>query len=189
MGIYYHGTARLFKKYDLNHALEGDGKVKFGYGVYVTQTYRSAALYAGKADKQSSVHYVYTVEVPDLTPDNHLRNKEPVADAIISRAEKKLEKTIPAKITQDGKIFRKWLATELTGSKKVDVKSEKAAAEFLDPIGVMASVWPYSWTNPDSTLNRAIFNDNNVRIVKIESVELNAKGEFVPGSEKTIKEL
>lgn len=28
METYYHGTARLFGKFDLNHALEGDGKVK-----------------------------------------------------------------------------------------------------------------------------------------------------------------
>ena len=179
----------MFDEFDLSHVLEGDGKVKFGYGVYLTQTYRSAALYAGKADKQSPVHYVYTVEVPDLTPDNHLRYKSPVADDIISRAEKKLGKPVPTKVTQDGKDFRKWLATELTGSKKLDVIGEKAAAEFFDSIGVIASVWPYSWTNPDSILNRAIFNDNNVRIVKIESVELDAKGEFIPGSEKTIKEL
>lgn len=189
MEVYYHGTARLFDEFDLSHVLEGDGKVKFGYGVYLTQTYRSAALYAGKADKQSPVHYVYTVEVPELTPDNHLRYKAPVAEAIVSRTEKKMGRTVPAKVTQDGKDFRKWLATELTGSKKVDVKGEKAAAEFLDSIGVIASVWPYSWTNPDSTLNRAVFNEKNVKIVKIESVELDAKGEFIPGSEKLIKEL
>ena len=29
METYYHGTARLFDKFDLSHALEGDGKVKF----------------------------------------------------------------------------------------------------------------------------------------------------------------
>ena len=29
METFYHGTARLFDKFDLSHALEGDGKVKF----------------------------------------------------------------------------------------------------------------------------------------------------------------
>lgn len=189
METYYHGTTRLFNKFDLNHALEGDGKVKFGYGVYVTQTYRSAALYAGKAGGQSSEHYVYTVEVPGLTPDNHIRFKVPVAEAIVSRTEKKLGKAVPAKVVQDGKDFRKWLAKELSGSGKVDVRGEKAAAEFLDAIGVIAIVWPYSWRNPDSTLNRAVFNYQNVKIIKIERVELDAKGEFIPGSEQLIKAL
>jgi len=47
MQTFYHGTSVLFPKFDLSHALEGDGKVKFGYGVYVTSHYRSAAHYAG----------------------------------------------------------------------------------------------------------------------------------------------
>ena len=34
MAIYYHGSSVLFKSFVLSHALEGDGKVKFGYGVY-----------------------------------------------------------------------------------------------------------------------------------------------------------
>ena len=46
MQTFYHGTSVLFPKFDLSHALEGDGKVKFGYGVYVTSHYRSAAHYA-----------------------------------------------------------------------------------------------------------------------------------------------
>ncbi len=35
---FYHGTsAGLFGRFSLDHALEGDGKVKFGWGVYVTK--------------------------------------------------------------------------------------------------------------------------------------------------------
>jgi len=54
---------------------------------------------------------------------------------------------------------------------------------------VIAIVWPYSWRNPDSTLNRAVFNDQNVKIIKIERVELDAKGEFIPASEQLIRAL
>ena len=46
MAIYYHGSSVLFKSFDLSHALEGDGKVKFGYGVYLTSRYERAAHYA-----------------------------------------------------------------------------------------------------------------------------------------------
>ena len=30
--IFYHGSGVMFDSFDLEHALEGDGKVKFGYG-------------------------------------------------------------------------------------------------------------------------------------------------------------
>ena len=44
MEQFYHGSSILFNQFDLSHALEGDGKVKFGFGVYVTSHYR---LFAG----------------------------------------------------------------------------------------------------------------------------------------------
>ena len=48
----------------MSHALEGDGKVKFGYGAYVTSNFATVALYAGKSN-HSGHYYVYTVEVPE----------------------------------------------------------------------------------------------------------------------------
>ena len=41
MAIYYHGSPLLFDMFDLSHALEGDGKAKYGYGAYVTEAYAS----------------------------------------------------------------------------------------------------------------------------------------------------
>ena len=61
MEIFYHGSSVLFKKFDLSHALEGDGKVKFGYGVYVTEKYTSAAHYAFNEKRpENDSYYVYT---------------------------------------------------------------------------------------------------------------------------------
>ena len=34
MQTFYHGSHSLFDKFDLLHALEGDRKIKFGFGVY-----------------------------------------------------------------------------------------------------------------------------------------------------------
>ena len=42
METFYHGTQKLFDRFDLSHAKEGTG-LKFGFGVYVTQKYESAA--------------------------------------------------------------------------------------------------------------------------------------------------
>lgn len=85
MAIFYHGSHALFDSFDLNHALEGDGKVKFGYGVYVTSSYASAAHYSG-ANPTSKEHFVYTVEVPDKTPDNSIAFKEPVNCTIVNKS-------------------------------------------------------------------------------------------------------
>ena len=72
MEIFYHGTSVLFKKFDIAHALEGDGKAKFGFGTYVTEAYTSAAHYAyNKKRPENKDYYVYTLEIPELTEDNH----------------------------------------------------------------------------------------------------------------------
>ena len=129
MEQFYHGSSVLFQQFDLAHALEGDGKVKFGYGVYVTSSYRSAAHYAA-ANANAKQFYVYTVEVPDLTADNYIAFKQPVNPSILLRAEETLGQPIPAKVTQDGKDFRKYLAKVLTGT--LDFAAEKAASAFLE---------------------------------------------------------
>jgi hypothetical protein len=75
MTTYYHGSNILFDKFDLSHALEGDGKVKFVFGVYVTSKYESAIHYSA-SNKSATEHYVYTLEVPDKTELNHIAFKQ-----------------------------------------------------------------------------------------------------------------
>ncbi len=88
-------------------------------------------MFYGLAD---SNNFVYTVEIPDLTEDNHIDFKQPVHPDIVKRAEQKLGNAIPQKFILDGKDFRKYLAKILGGGS--DVKSEKLASEFLNCIGV-----------------------------------------------------
>ena len=96
--------------------------------------------------------------------------------SIVQRVEAKLGKPIPKEKTLQGKEFRKWLGCTLTGAKKAAFAEEKAAAEFLDAIGVIANVWPQAQTKPDGLRNCAIFNPANVRIVKRERIEIELKG-------------
>ena len=70
----------------MSHALEGDGKVKFGYGVYLTSGFKSAAHYSQTKSRPATTHYVYTVEVPIFTDDNHIDFKKPDHPEIIKRA-------------------------------------------------------------------------------------------------------
>lgn len=184
MEIFYHGSPNIFSEFDLSHALEGDGKVKFGYGVYVTSHYRSAAHYAG-SNPDAKHYYVYTVAVPSMGGANFIAFKQPVNPYIVALAEEKLETKVPEKYLQDGKDFRKFLAKRLTG--KVDLEGEKAASQFLLSIGVDFIVWPYNWKNPNLGTNRAILDDQKVRIQKVEEVDLDEKKQFIEGSERAVK--
>lgn len=174
MEKFYHGTTARFDEFDLSHVLEGDGKVKFGYGVYVTSQYTTAAHYAYKGAKgENSVLYVYTVEVPEIQEDNYIAFKEAVNEKILLRTEEKLGVSLPDRVKADGKDFRKWLAKHLTG--KVDLAGEKAAAEFLESIGVECIIWPCNWTNPAKGTNRAILNDKKVKIIQVDEIEFDEK--------------
>ena len=199
---FYHGSsAEPFDRFSLDHALEGDGKVKFGWGVYVTEKYSTAAHYAfNKHRPENKDFYVYTVEIPDRTPDNclSLLKGVPVAESIVNRVEAKLGETIPAEAKVEGIPFRKYLANKLTGEDKpvkkmidkATVEGEKAASELLSSLGVDLIEWPYNWQKPEAEKNMAILDDRNVRIVRIEQVELDPKShQLIEGSQQIIKEF
>ena len=163
--IVYHGSsAKPFDKFDLGHALEGDGKVKFGWGVYVTDKYGTAAHYAfNKKRPEKTDFYVYTVEIPERTADNclSLLKGVPVTASIVKRVEEKLGEAIPQDALVEGIPFRKYLANRLTGNigpvkkmtDKATVAGEKAASEFLSAIGVDLIEWPYNWQKPEAEKN------------------------------------
>lgn len=194
MVIYYHGTsADPFERFSLDHALEGDGKVKFGFGVYVTSKYSSAAHYSG-ANPNAKVNYVYTVEIPEITADNHLGFKEAVSPSIVKRAEEALGQSIPQEAASQGSLFRKYLANLLTGNvstvkkmiDKAELVGEKAAARFLTGIGVDILTWPTNWKKPEEGLNCAVMDENKIKILQLDTVQLDEKGKLIEGSQKCI---
>lgn len=198
MAVFYHGSSALFERFDLTHVLEGDGKVKFGYGVYLTSSFKSAAHYSG-ANKNAKTHYVYTVEVAELSDDNHIDFKKPVHPSIIRRTEQKLGISFPNKVTLEGKDFRKFLAKHFENQICIDLAAgqsmktalhlagEQSASEFLISIGVDFICWPYSWANPSLGLNIAVLDDKKVKILAIHQVELDNKQQLIGGSEKEVK--
>ena len=191
----YHGTPMLFKKFDLAHALEGDGKNKFGLGTNITEVYTTAALYAhNKKRPECTDYYVYTVEIPDMTDDNHLSYTKPVHPSIIERTEKALGEQIPDEVKAVAKCFRKYVGNKLIGKRgtlkqlkeKSDVDAERAASKFFSEIGLEYYVWPQAWSNPDGPTNRAVLNVDKIRIVRIDKVELDKKFKYVEGSKREI---
>lgn len=198
MAIFYHGSSALFEKFDLAHVLTGAAKVKFGFGIYLTSSFKSAAHYSG-ANKQATTYYVYTVEIPEITADNHIAFKQPVNPEIVRRAENKLGKQIPEKFVLDGKDFRKYLAKNFESQicidlaegasleKALQLADEQEASAFLSSIGVDFITWPYSWKNPSLGTNVAVLDENNIKIVKIVQVELDAKQQLIKGPEKEVR--
>lgn len=194
--IFYHGSYRLFDHFTLNHLGEGEGKSKFGHGLYITSSYKTAALYAAKAAKANGKEccYVYTVEVPMITDDNHIFSCKSVNEDVVQRVEKELGEAIPDEVKVAGKLFRKYLGNLLTGQRttikkmmsKADATAESAASEFLNKIGVVYLAWPQSQTKPDGDTNRAVLNANDIRIVKIEQVDVDEKNKLIEGSERVI---
>ena len=172
---FYHGSSRLFDHFDLSKAGEGTG-VKFGFGIYLTESEASAVHYSQPRNlPPMREHYLYTVEIPALTENNHLVSAQPVNPAIVKKTEEKLGKAVPKEVTEKGKEFRKWVGCELTGSKKAGFAEEKAAAQFLDGIGVICNVWPQAQAKPDGLKNCAFFNADRVSIVKVERIEIEEK--------------
>lgn len=194
--IFYHGTCYLFDKFSSAFLGAGEGKSKFGQGIYITSSYKTAALYASKAAKANgkACCYVYTVEVPQLTADNHVFSCKSVNADVVQRVEEALGEAIPNEVKAAGKLFRKYLGNLLTGQRttvkkmmgKSDAAAENAVSAFLNKMGVVYFAWPQSQTHPDGDTNRAVLNENDIRIVKIEQVEVDEKNKLIEGSEKLI---
>ena len=195
--IFYHGSCHLFGKFSSAFLGSGEGKSKFGQGIYITSSYKTAALYAAKAAKANGVDscYVYTVEVPALTEENHIFSCKAVGAAIVTRVEKAIGEAIADEVKGAGKLFRKYLGNLLTGQRgtvkkmmgKADAAAESAVSQFLNSIGVVYLAWPQSQTKPDGETNRTVLNENDISIVKIEQVECDEKNKFIEGSEKLIQ--
>ena len=195
--IFYHGTCNLFEKFSLSFLGSGEGKSKFGHGIYITSSYKTAALYAAKAAKANGKesYYVYTVEVPKLTDDNHIFSCKAVNASVVERVEKELGGVMPDEVKVVGKHFRKYLGNLLIGQRetvkqmmsKADAAAENAVSQFLNSIGVIYLAWPQSQTKPDGETNRALLNERDIKILKVEQVECDEKNKLIEGSEKLIQ--
>ena len=195
--IFYHGTCNLFDKFSLSFLGSGEGKSKFGQGIYITSSYKTAALYAAKAAKANGkkCYYVYTVEVPVLTENNHIFSCKPVNQDVINRVEKEIGQTIPEEVKSAGKLFRKYLGNLLTGQLgtikkmmgKADSVAEKAVSQFLNSVDIVYLAWPQSQTKPEGDTNRAVLNEEDIRIIKIEQVEVDEKNKLIENSVKLVQ--
>ena len=193
----YHGTCYLFDKFSLSFLGSGEGKSKFGHGIYITSSYKTAALYASKAAKANGKEccYVYTIEVPMLNNDNHIFSCKAINASVVDRIEKVIGEAIPDEVKSAGKYFRKYLGNLLIGQRttvkkmmaKADATAENAVSQFLNSVGVIYLAWPQSQAKPDGETNRALLNEKEIKILKIEQVECDDKNKLIEDSKKLIQ--
>ena len=193
----YHGTPFLFDSFNTDTVGESTG-IKYGVGVYLTQVEKTAVHYSQPRNLElTEKHYLYSVEIPDLTDENHFFSVRPVPQSILKKVENKLSElkgykvSTPDEVKNDkspGKLFRKWVGTTLTGASKPNFESEKQAAAFFDELGINYYVYPNAQGKPDGEVNITVYNPGKIKIVQIEEIEIVRKSDkWVAASKKVIK--
>ena len=130
-----------------------------------------------------------------LTENNHIFSCKPVNQEVINRVEKEIGQTIPEEVKSVGKLFRKYLGNLLTGQLgtikkmmgKADSVAEKAVSQFLNSVDIVYLAWPQSQTKPEGDTNRAVLNEEDIRIIKIEQVEVDEKNKLIEKSVKLVQ--
>lgn len=172
MEVFYHGTCRLFETFDPAKLGSGEGKSKFGHGIYITSSYESAAKYASKAGEKNNIedYYVYTLEVPELIEGAYVMSSLAVNPEIVNRIETALGETVPDAAKEEGKKFRKYVGNLLVGNKKTPENkkgmtekkmmdeakfdAEDAASRFFNKHGITYLVWPYNQLSKDKLIEK-----------------------------------
>lgn len=71
----YHGTGASFDKFDLSHALEGEGSESFGHGVYVTNSRKIGREYAQRAKQRKMADFYKNMRYPDGVKDDIFKRR------------------------------------------------------------------------------------------------------------------
>ena len=67
---------------------------------------------------------------------------------------------------------------------KADATAENAVSQFLNSVGVIYLAWPQSQAKPDGETNRALLNEKEIKILKIEQVECDSNPHSLSTLEK-----
>ena len=200
MAILYHGSPFLFKSFNLEALAEGSG-IKFGAGVYLTESLETAIRYSAPRHMTAERNFIYTVEVPDKTDLNYLPYPAPVQAELVQKIEDRLNEQIPEFVKSEGKLLRKYLAHRLEGvskdrlltekqvDKKTTLEGEKRASQLFVEVGVIYIEWPNGgWANyPDCIMNIAVLDPDVITVLKIEEIDRQqVKGKWVAASSRDV---
>ena len=190
----------MFKSFNLEALAEGSG-IKFGAGVYLTESLETAIRYSAPRHMTAERNFIYTVEVPDKTDLNYLPYPAPVQAELVQKIEDRLNEQIPEFVKSEGKLLRKYLAHRLEGvskdklltekqvDKKTTLEGEKRASQFFVEVGVIYIEWPNGgWANyPNCIMNIAVLDPDVITVLKIEEIDRQqVKGKWVAASSRDV---
>ena len=190
----------MFKSFNLEALAEGSG-IKFGAGVYLTESIETAIRYSAPRHMTAERNFIYTVEVPDKTDLNYLPYPAPVQAELVQKIEDRLNEQIPEFVKSEGKLLRKYLAHRLEGvskdklltekqvDKKTTLEGEKRASQLFVEVGVIYIEWPNGgWANyPNCIMNIAVLDPDVITVLKIEEIDRQqVKGKWVAASSRDV---
>lgn len=141
----YHGSGASFDKFDLSHALEGEGSESFGHGVYVTNSSKIGREYAQRAKQKKMANLYKTIRYPDGVKGDTLKRRlfgEMVNDVATGGDVKSAKEFAKKRVGADANDVERTLehlkdrekGTEYEQNLKDDLAKYKDALKWIDSL-------------------------------------------------------
>lgn len=167
----YHGTGASFDKFDLSHALEGEGSESFGHGVYVTNSRKIGEDYARRAKGREANNAIFYPDMGSPIADNWYKyfvrtaNSESLEDA-----KKFVLEELDGDIKSDeARLNRSSISEAGRAHISANLKEEKRIREIIantkkEALPNIASANLYDVDIPDDNGNYLDWNGRNKNI-------------------------
>lgn len=167
----YHGTGASFDKFDLSHALEGEGSESFGHGVYVTNSKKIGEDYAIRAKSRKANNAIFYPNMGSLIADNWYKYFVKTANSESLEDAKELvlkELDIDIK-TDENKLNKSGISEEKRAYIEANLKEERRIREIIantkkEDLPNIASANLYDVDIPDDNGNYLDWNGRNKNI-------------------------
>lgn len=167
----YHGTGASFDKFDLSHALEGEGSESFGHGVYVTNSRKIGEDYAKRAKGRKANNAIFYPVMGSPIADNWYKyfvrtaNSESLEDA----KEFVLEELDGDIKSDENKLNQSGISEEKRAYIEANLKEERRIREIIantkkEDLPNIASANLYDVDIPDDNGNYLDWNGRNKNI-------------------------
>ena len=167
----YHGTGASFDKFDLSHALEGEGSESFGHGVYVTNSRKIGEDYARRAKGREANNAIFYPDMGSPIADNWYKyfvrtaNSESLEDA----KEFVLEELDGDIKSDEARLNRSSISEAGRAHIAANLKEEKRIREIIantkkEELPNIASANLYDVDIPDDNGNYLDWNGRNKNI-------------------------
>ena len=167
----YHGTGASFDKFDLSHALEGEGSESFGHGVYVTNSRKIGEDYASRAKSRKANNAIFYPNMGSAIADNWYKYFVKTANSeSLEDAKELVLKELDVDIKSDeNKLNQSSISEEKRAHIEANLKEERRIREIIantkeEDLPNIASANLYDVDIPDDNGNYLDWNGRNKNI-------------------------